>query len=73
MDALEQAKQAMEYAEDDSITTDEAHHWFFAKAQAYAAIAQAEQLKRIADALYMKDLQIADIAHAIFEEIADKP
>ncbi len=57
MDALEKAKDAIEWAEDDALS-EEGARWFFAKAQAYAAIAQAEaaqeqaaQLKRIADAL----------------------
>lgn len=53
MDAIEQAKEAMKdgvdwFARGKAAETETKS---FAKAQAYAAIAQAEQLKRIADAL----------------------
>ena len=50
MDYLQEARGTMDWAEDDSITQ-EAALWYFAKAQAHAAIAQTEQLKRIADML----------------------
>jgi hypothetical protein len=55
MDALHMAREAMEWSEDEGLEQDGAL-WFFAKAQAYAAIAQVEatrentaQLKRVAE------------------------
>jgi hypothetical protein len=48
MDVLNQAKDAIDWADGEKPDLDD---YFFRKAQAYAAIAQAEQLKRIADAL----------------------
>lgn len=64
MDALVQAKEAMEWAEDNSLEVDAAP-WYFAKAQAYAAIAQVEQLKRIADALYTPSMLSEGRIHSV--------
>ena len=57
VNALQAALDALEWAEDPSIEQD-ACDWYFAKAQAYAAVAQActaqeqaAQLKRIANVL----------------------
>jgi hypothetical protein len=51
VDALEKAKLTMEFASEDEVDTSEARAFFHNKAQTWAAIAQAEQLKRIADVL----------------------
>lgn len=50
MDALHAAREAMEWSE-DTVLEQDGSLWFFAKAQAYAAIAQAEAAQRQAAAL----------------------
>lgn len=50
MEALEKAKLTMEFAGGADVNTHEAAY-FYNKAHSLASIAQAEQLKRIADSL----------------------
>lgn len=51
MDALQEARQVMQATEQDTGVDADDLVWMFAQAQAYAAIAQAEHLKRIAASL----------------------
>jgi len=57
MDALEKAKETMEWVDGENPQLDD---FFIAKARALAAIAQAEQLKRIADATERRNELLAE-------------
>lgn len=76
-DPFDAAREAMAWSEEESLEPSAAP-WYFAKAQAYAAIAQAEaqreqaaQLTRIADALYAKsnNYSLADLASALEDRL----
>lgn len=71
MDALSRATSIMErlHADDDP-------NGVLREAVTWAAIAQAEQLRRIADALYVEirgeQIQITDVLHAVYEALEDR-
>lgn len=73
MDAYKMAQEAMtvseELLQEEKVRVDDSNvtAWV-ARAQAYAAIAQVEQLTRIADALYTKDRMeycLADLLYTL--------
>lgn len=73
MDALQEAKDILQWVDEGNVGVD---NFYLALAQTYAAIAEVEQLKRIADALHVEirgeQIQITDVLHAVYEALEDR-